>query len=198
MRDDYDRRSHRDLVIAGPISAYCDLQCPGRLYPTDRDGIEDHRDTYDNPPVDIRHTAIRIVERDSDHDGTPDRCDRTPYGERANGIDRDRYRPQHPYDRDSNHDGIPDRRDRTPYGPPDTSPPAPGQPARNEQGPDDTPPRKTGDSGSKDNWPDKDKTSNSRSHWKDSNKGAAARRRGQQEVWRRITRGRINDPKGGG
>lgn len=61
-RDDYDRRPSRTHYP--PIVIY-----PGRERYPDRDRYQ----------------------RDSDHDGIPDRYDRTPYGERERYPDRDRY-----------------------------------------------------------------------------------------------------------
>ena len=49
----------------------------------------------------------RYPDRDSDHDGIPDRYDRTPYGERTT---TNRYPDRLP---DRDRDGIPDYRDRT-------------------------------------------------------------------------------------
>jgi hypothetical protein len=92
-RDTYDNRRDRSPLSPGRDRVYRDV---------DRDGIEDHRDTYDNrrsPPYrrdddwGRRDRTTTSRDRDSDHDGTPDRYDRTPYGERDSRNDSPRRPP---------------------------------------------------------------------------------------------------------
>ena len=87
---------------------------PGGYSDRDHDGIPDYRDTYDNryPP---RRPPQDRYERDSDHDGTPDRYDRTPYGERSPPYRPPNTRPPRPdYPRETNKGGGTDGGSRPP------------------------------------------------------------------------------------